>query len=298
MMMHLISYCRVWAKELRLYQWAKNFLLFVPLLTAHKISDSSFLCLVLIAFLCFCVLASGVYIVNDIIDLEDDRQHPTKRFRPLASGKLSVRSGVFSAIIFLVLPFFGAFLFFPLRFMVVLFVYAALTFAYTFCFKKFACIDVIVLGCLYTLRIIAGGAAVQISLSFWILAFSMFLFLSLALIKRYTEMYAAFHSDTTHKKIRGYFLDDLSAVGAFGVSSGFMSVMVLAFYVNDKHTSLLYSHPKYIWFACPLLLLWIMYAWLKAYRGQMHDDPVVFALRDRLSILIGILFLIVFLVAL
>jgi 4-hydroxybenzoate polyprenyltransferase len=285
---------RSWIMELRPHQWMKNLLLFIPLLAAHRVDSFFNLSQTCIAFLLFCFFASGVYIVNDLVDLEADRRHPRKRFRPFAAGELSTKSGVFAAVFFLALPIIGAYFLLPIRFFIVLLAYGILTFSYSFFFKKIACIDVIILGCLYTLRIIAGATAARISLTFWILAFSMFLFLSLALVKRYAELYEAYHADDANYKIRGYFPGDLPVIGAFGITSGFLSVMVLAFYVNDKNTSVLYSHPKLIWLACPLLLLWIMHAWLVAYRGHMHDDPVVFALRDRLSLMIGVLFFIVF----
>jgi len=287
-----------WLESLRPHQWLKNLLVFIPLVAAHSVTDFHLLGLAALAFLLFSLCASSVYLLNDIVDLEDDRHHPRKKYRPLASGDLSMKTGLTTAGLFLAASFAGSVLFMPMLFTAALGVYYLLTFAYSFCLKRMMTVDVIALAALYTMRIIAGSFACGLVPTFWILAFSMFLFLSLALVKRFSELYEARERGMTDKaKGRGYFPGDLGIVSSLGTSSGYLSVMVLALYIQDARTLSLYSQPEIIWLACPLLLFWISRVWILTHRGHMQDDPVLFAIKDRISLLIGVLFGTVFVLA-
>jgi len=287
-----------WLRALRLHQWLKNLLILVPLLTAHKLTDLPLLNQALLAFLFYGLCASSVYLLNDLFDLNDDRHHPRKRLRPFASGALPPLHGLVATPILLLAAFAGALWLLPWQFAAVMAGYYLITLAYSLSLKRLMTIDVITLALLYTLRIIAGGAATGVHLTFWILAFSMFIFLSLALIKRYAELFDASEAGKTGKPGgRGYYTGDLPMLASLGAASGYLAVMILALYIYDQSTVALYRQPEVIWLACPLLLVWITRAWMLAHRGEMHDDPVVFAMRDRFSLVIGVLFGLVFWIA-
>lgn len=289
------SMVREWLKALRLHQWLKNLLVFVPLFAAHRYTELPLLRDGLIAFLCFGLCASSVYIFNDLLDLREDRQHTRKRARPFASGRLSARSGLVISPVLLLGAFAVALWRLPLAFTVGLASYYAITCAYSLALKRFMIVDVIVLAGLYTLRVIIGAISVGVPLSFWLLAFSMFVFFSLALVKRYAELYHAHAQEIAEKTAgRGYFPDDLPMVAALGAGSGYLAVMVLALYINDPRISQLYTHQELIWFACPLLLSWISRIWMLAHRGMMNDDPLDFSIRDRVSLSIGALLIVIF----
>ncbi|MEE5057916.1 UbiA family prenyltransferase [Pseudomonas alliivorans] len=287
-----------WRKALRLHQWLKNALIFVPLLAAHQIQQSQQVIDGLLAFLFFGLCASSVYVLNDLLDLADDRHHRSKRNRPFASGRLPIKSGLIAVPTLLLLAFGGAAAVLPWQFSAVLGAYYLLTLLYSLYLKRHMAVDVIVLAMLYTTRILAGAAAFHLPLTFWILAFSMFLFLSLALVKRYAELREARVREVEGKtRGRGYYPGDLDMIASLGASSGNLAVMVLALYIHEGATIALYQHPHVIWLACPLLLFWITRIWMLTHRGLMNDDPVVFAIRDRISQGIGALFLLVFWVA-
>lgn len=287
-----------WMKAFRLHQWMKNALIFVPLMAAHQLTSPVLLWQGVLAFLFFGLCASSVYLLNDLLDLADDRHHHSKRNRPFAAGRLSIKSGVLVFPILLLGAFCGAAWLLPWAFSGALIIYYILTLAYSLSLKRQMAIDVIALAALYTLRIIAGAAAFGLDLTFWILAFSMFIFLSLALVKRYAELREAKRKgDTGKTRGRGYYPADLEMISSLGASSGYLAVMVLALYIHDQATTGLYAHPQVIWLACPLLLFWITRVWMLTHRGQMHDDPVVFAIRDRISLVVGVLFGLVFWVA-
>ncbi|TWC20401.1 4-hydroxybenzoate polyprenyltransferase [Pseudomonas sp. SJZ101] len=284
-----------WRKALRLHQWAKNALIFVPLLAAHQITNPMLLWHGLLAFILFGLCASGVYILNDLLDLEDDRRHPTKRNRPFASGCLSIRSGLTICPVLLIISLGGAWWWLPPRFVSVLAFYYALTLVYSFKLKHIMPLDVITLALLYTLRIIAGGAAFDLELTPWILAFSMFIFLSLALVKRYTELLVVSRNGVSGKASgRDYYPGDMAMLSSLGAASGYLAVLVLALYIRDSATVALYERSHIIWLACPLLLFWITRLWMLTHRGLMKEDPVVFALKDRLSLVVGVLFCLIF----
>lgn len=288
---------KLWARALRLHQWLKNLLVFVPLMTAHRFGDTHLAVQALLAFLAFGLCASSVYLLNDLIDVQDDRKHRSKRKRPFASGDLSILHGWLAVPIPLLAAIAIALGALPVNFGLALLAYYTLTLAYTFRLKRVLMLDVVTLAGLYTLRIIAGALAVNITLSMWLLSFSMFIFVSLALVKRYTEVLDAKQRGITSMLGRGYHPDDAEMVSSLGAAAGYLSVMVLALYIQDPATLNLYSSPQWIWGACPILLFWVSRCWMLAHRGLMHDDPMVFAFKDRVSILCGILFLATFALA-
>lgn len=218
-----------WLKALRLHQWMKNALIFVPLLAAHQLTNPLLLWQGILAFLLFGLCASSVYLLNDLLDLADDRHHHSKRHRPFAAGRLSIKSGLIVFPVLLIGAFAGALWLLPWQFAGVLASYYVLTLAYSLSLKRQMAIDVIALAMLYTMRIIAGAAAFSLSLTFWMLAFSMFMFLSLALVKRYAELREARRKGHTEKtRGRGYYPDDLEMISSLGAASGYLAVMVLA----------------------------------------------------------------------
>jgi 4-hydroxybenzoate polyprenyltransferase len=221
--------------------------------------------------------------------VQDDRHHVRKRFRPFASGALSLVKGWVAWPLLLLLAFGGAVAFMPVLFSLSLGVYFMLTMAYSLRFKQLAVVDVLTLAALYTLRLIAGAAAIDVAVSFWLLLFSMFIFLSLALIKRYSELKVARDAGKTGAlRGRGYEPDDLELVSSLGGSAGFIAVLVLALYIQDGQSAHLYAMPQLIWLTCPAMLFWISRTWLIAHRGRMHDDPIVFALKDKVSWGVGV----------
>ena len=285
-------------KAMRLHQWVKNLLVFVPLLGAHQISNTPALIEAIFAFVAFGLCASSVYLLNDLVDIENDRQHPRKKARPFASGRLSLLVGWVLWPLLTLSAFILAWLTLPLPFTAVLLVYFAVTLAYSFALKRYAILDVLVLAGLYTIRIVAGAVATGIPLSFWLLTFSMFIFLSLAFMKRFSELKSV-KSDGQEGKLpgRGYAADDLEAVSTMGVVSGYLSILVLALYIQDSYTAVLYRTPQIIWLACPLMLYWVSRTWLITHRGAMNDDPVMFAIKDRVSHLVALCFVLIFILA-
>lgn len=273
---------RAWIRALRLHQWLKNLLVFLPLFAAHLVFAPGALPRAMLAFLSFGLCASATYILNDLLDLDADRRHSRKKTRPFASGALSIRDGLIAAPLLLLAAFALAF-FLSLGFAAVLLGYCALTVAYSLSIKRVAVLDVVALAALYTIRIIAGTVAIGIGASFWLLAFSMFLFLSLAMIKRYVELRGLLADGRARASGRGYTVDDLPLVQSLGAASGYLSVLVCALYINSTASTALYRHPQVLWLLCPLLLYWISRAWLIAHRDEMHDDPVVFAATDWVS---------------
>lgn len=274
-------------RALRLHQWVKNLLIFLPLLAAHRIGEPSLVLDAMLAVLIFGLTASAVYLLNDLLDLPADRRHPSKCRRPLAAGTLPLIWGLALIPVLLSVAAGLSLILLPAAFSLVLAGYVVLTSAYSFWLKRQPILDVMTLAGLYTVRVIAGAAALSITPSFWLLAFSMFIFLSLALVKRYTELAALLERGELTASGRGWHVDDLPLVQSLGVSAGLACVLVLALYIDSAPAQRLYATPEALWLICPLLLYWISRLWFKTHRGEMHDDPVVFALRDRLSLLIG-----------
>jgi 4-hydroxybenzoate polyprenyltransferase len=273
---------------LRPHHWAKNVLLLVPLLAAHRVADIAALSAVLLSLVTFSLCASSMYVLNDLLDLEADREHPRKATRPFASGEVSVATGL--ALCPALLAAGAAIsLALPIQFRLALTAYCVLALAYSFLLKRILLLDALALAALYTLRIIAGAAAATVPLSFWLLVFSVFLFLSLAFVKRYAELEALRLQQRLQALGRGYRVDDLALLRSFGTASGYLSVLVLALYINSPEIQGLYHRPQAVWMLCVLVLYWISRAWMTAHRGGMHDDPLVYALRDPVSLGLGVL---------
>ena len=272
-----------WRSELRIHHWPKNLLVFLPLLGAHAFTDWPALFAVTLAFLAFGMCASSVYIVNDLVDLESDRRHSRKRQRPFAAGTLPITQGLAVAAGLLLGAFAIALLGVNRGYAAWLAIYLVSTTSYSFWLKRKILVDSLVLAGLYTLRLLAGAAAAGLANGFWLLAFSMFLFLSLALVKRYSELRDTFHQGRSRTPGRDYRVEDLPLVEMLGIASGFSAVMVLALYINGDTVARLYPHQEIFWLTVPVLLYWVSRIWLKAHRGELEDDPVVFALTDGLS---------------
>jgi 4-hydroxybenzoate polyprenyltransferase len=275
-------------RALRPHQWAKNVLVLVPLLTAHRAGDLASVAAGLSAVIAFCLCASSVYLLNDMLDLEADRGHARKSKRPFAAGDLPLTIGFVLVPALLAASALIA-VFLPPKFQLALGAYYILTVGYSLTLKRMLLIDAVALAGLYTLRIIAGAGAVTVALSFWLLLFSVFLFLSLAFVKRYAELDALRRQQRLQAVGRGYHVEDLAVLQSFGTAAGYLSVLVLALYINSPDIQPLYHRPKAIWMLCVLMLYWISRVWMTAHRGGMHDDPVVYALRDRVSLGLGLL---------
>jgi 4-hydroxybenzoate polyprenyltransferase/phosphoserine phosphatase len=274
-------------RVLRTHQWMKNLLVFVPVVTAHRLQDALAVRSACLAFAAFCLAASGAYVLNDLADLDHDRRHVHKRRRAFAAGELPLWTGVLLAPILLAAAFALSMPLTP-AFRLELAVYVGATMAYSLWLKRIVLVDVFTLAALYGVRILAGAAAIPVPVSHWLLVFSLFLFLSLALAKRYAELAALARRDGSDAPGRGYRTADLPLVGLMGVACGQLSVLVFALYITSADVRMLYAHPLVLWLACPVLLYWIARVWLFAYRGELHEDPLVFALRDRVSVGLGL----------
>ncbi len=294
------GHARWWAavRALRMQQWVKNLLLFVPTVLDHRLTEPATLLRAGLAFAAFCCAASGAYVLNDLLDLEADRRHPTKRHRPFASGLVNPMAGWVMAPLLIGSAFLLAQLLQSPAFAALLALYVISTTAYSVHLKRIAVLDVLVLAGLYTLRVLAGVAATGVRFSTWLLAFSMFLFLSLAFLKRYAELTGFEAGDRDMLARRGYQRGDREWLGAMGGASGYLSVLVLALYINSEQVVVLYHQPLLLWLVCPLLLFWLSRTWLLAYRGEIHEDPIVAAVLDPASYLVGALVAVVLYAAL
>lgn len=276
---------------LRPHQWLKNLLLFVPLITSHHLSSGPMVAKTVYAFLAFSLCASAGYLINDLLDLETDRQHPIKKHRPLAAGSLAIAHAVPIAALLGV----GAVLFSLVlspEFVMILGLYLSLSIAYTIGLKRIVLIDVLVLASLYTVRIFAGGIAIDVPISSWLWTFSMFIFVSLALVKRVAELQRLPWSGEQSTNGRGYLSRDMEYIAHMGPACGFIAVLVFGLYISSESVKLLYGRPEVLWGACALIFYWISRVWLLAHRGQINEDPIVFALKDKTSYAVGILVLI------
>ncbi|NMO20393.1 UbiA family prenyltransferase [Pyxidicoccus fallax] len=278
---------RVWVKALRVHQWAKNALVFVPLLAAHKAAQPDMLLQAVLGFTAFSLCASSVYVLNDMLDLDSDRRHPTKCKRPFAACALPVSTGVFLAPALLLAGALVCF-FLPPAFAALLATYYALTLAYSLRLKQVVMLDVLVLAGLYTVRIFGGSLAVGVPTSSWLMMFSMFLFLSLALVKRLSEVRRLRLSNEKAAHGRGYLAQDYEQLASLGAAAGQVSVLVLALYITSKEVTALYTYPERLWLLCPVMLYWVGRVWVLAHRGLVNEDPLVFALRDRVSYAVGL----------
>ena len=277
---------RAMLKALRPHQWVKNLLVVVPVILAHKLLDLAYVIPALVALAAFCVSASAVYLINDLLDIPADRQHHKKRHRPLAAGTLEIPVALFMTFILLLTA--GALcLALPLTFSGLLLSYLILTTSYSLVLKRKLMVDVICLAGLYTVRILAGGQATTLPISPWMLAFSTFFFLSLAFVKRFVELDT--HQEGVKVDRRGYYPSDIDMVRCLGTASGYLCILVVALYINSPEVQQLYHRPWLHWLICPVLLFWISRIWFLAHRHEMPHDPVVFALTDKQSYLAGFL---------
>lgn len=275
---------RLWTRALRLHQWAKNALIFVPVLLTGPLASVGDAVEAAFAFLAFGLLASAGYLVNDLLDLEADRHHATKRRRPFAAGELSIRAGLV-AVPSMVLLAAAICLFLPAPFAAVAAAYLVITLAYSLHLKEQPLLDVIVLAGLFTIRVLAGAVLLDKPISYWLLTFAMFLFLSLALIKRCSELQAAGGGALKH---RGYTQTDLALLVPLGLASAVAANVIFVTYLINEHLpSHVYRRPELLWLILPVLLWWTLRLWRVTLHGGMHEDPVFFALRDRVSLLQG-----------
>jgi 4-hydroxybenzoate polyprenyltransferase/phosphoserine phosphatase len=268
-------------KALRPHQWLKNVLVFLPMLAAHQLDGATFM-LSLLAFACFSLVASSVYVLNDLLDLAADRAHPRKKNRPFAAGTIPIARGTWMTGGLLVAGTALAVSISP-AFLLTITAYYLLTMAYSLNLKRRIVIDICVLAGLYTTRIIAGGVATGIPLSVWLLAFSVFFFLSLAAVKRQAELIDTASRGKLNASGRGYHVDDLPIMSMIAIGAGYVAVLVMILYVNSPAVRELYVHPEALWGVCAVLLYWITRTVMVAHRGSMHDDPVVYAAKDRIS---------------
>jgi len=278
-------------RVVRVQQWVKNLLVLVPLPLSQTPPTPNMLVNGMLALAAFCLAASGIYVINDLVDLDADRAHPGKRFRPFAAGRVPMLFGPPLAAGLLATAGGLAYAVGSSGFGILLAVYLALTIAYTFILKRLPILDVLVLASLYMLRIIAGGAATAVPISEWLLAFSMFFFFSLALAKRHSELLRLAGRPGSLAAGRGYLASDAPFIQTLGIVSGMISVLVFALFAQSPETRQLYANSFALWFACPLLTLWLGRVWLFSARGTLSEDPVMFAVRDGVSIATGVLML-------
>jgi 4-hydroxybenzoate polyprenyltransferase/phosphoserine phosphatase len=286
---------RTWMRALRLHQWAKNVLLGVPILTAHAFNSAA-IAETAAAFIAFGLIASATYLLNDLLDLVSDRHHPRKCKRPFAAGDIGLASGILGMIISFAAGF-GMAVQLSENFLLTLLAYLGLTISYSFYFKRIMLIDVLLLASLYTIRIVAGAYAIEVPLSSWLLGFSMFIFLSLALVKRCTELMAMQRLSRETMKGRDYHVSDYPMLSMMGVASGYISILVLALFISSPETAGKYTYPVLLWLLCPLMAYWVSRLWLKTSRGEMHDDPLIFSLKDQASWIVFINMMMVTLVS-
>jgi 4-hydroxybenzoate polyprenyltransferase/phosphoserine phosphatase len=286
---------KTWLRALRIHQWAKNVLLGVPILTAHAFTFSA-IAEIAAAFTAFGLVASATYLLNDLLDLIPDRHHPRKCKRPFAAGDISLASGILGMVVVFVAGF-GLAVQLPDRFLFTLLAYFGLTISYSFYFKRIVLIDVLLLASLYTIRIAAGAYAIEVSLSSWLLGFSMFIFLSLALVKRCAELIAMQRLSREIMKGRGYQVSDYAMLSTMGVAAGYISILVLALFISSPESMSKYTFPVLLWLLCPLMAYWVSRLWLKTSRGEMHDDPLIFSLKDQSSWIVFIIMVMVTLVS-
>ncbi len=263
---------------LRTNRWVKNLLVFAPALANHLIFQLNILHASILAFISFCLAASTIYIINDLLDIPDDRKHFTKKHRPLAAGTFPIQY----APLLILISFTGALItasFLPHEFYRLLVLYFVVSISYSLLLKRLILIDVLVLASLHTLRIFAGGAATGIEVSNWLTVFAAFVFISLAFTKRYAETKQA----PAHVSGRGYRHEDLHIISQLGIASGYLSVLILSLYINSQNAIQLYSQPKFLWFTAPIWLFWISYIWFAAHRNELYEDPLIYASRDFIS---------------
>lgn len=288
-----------WLKMFRVHHWLKNILLFVPLFAAHQIGNIQSLYTLILAFVSFSLCSSTVYILNDLIDLKNDRKHPRKQHRPFASCAITIKTGILFGLLLAIVSL-ALGLMVGVEFTAWLMVYLFLTCVYSLYLKGYILIDCFVLSIFYIIRIVAGAAAVHLSVSFWLIMFSIFIFISLAFVKRYAELYSFSGGGGGGGRLpgRGYYATDLNLILTLGVASSYISVLVFSLYLQSEKALALYSaQPDIVLFIIPIMLYWTSWIWINAHRGRMHDDPILFAVKDKTSLLAAMLVLILLIIA-
>ena len=280
-------------RMLRVKQWVKNILIVVPLFTSQKIQEPIYFNKMLLSVFAFCLCSSSVYIINDIIDIKNDRNHPIKKYRPFASGEVSTKKGII-VVPLLLLSCLLLSLKVNKNYLILLIFYFLISSIYSIFIKKIKNVDCFTLATLYTMRIIAGGYAFNVAISSWLLTFSFFIFLSLAYLKRFAEL--KYHKGKGLPG-RGYSIEDLGIVKRTGVISGIISSVIMSLYANDEFIKNQYLEPQYIWLTVPTIVIWITNMWSDANRGKMQSDPLEYAIKDKLSILSGVIFVACFILA-
>ncbi len=275
-------------KAFRIPHWSKNALLFVPLIAAHKVTEPTLVLHGCYAFAAFSLAASSLYVVNDILDRQEDRHHPFKRDRPFASGRLTPKQGVVAALVLLAGSLAVALLLLPPLFVGMLGIYVGTASLYSLYLKHIVVVDLLVLTGFYVLRLYAGGVSTETPVSPWLLAFSLFFFLSLAVMKRHAELLAVLDHGEGPPSNRGYHAEDLGLFRSIGPASGYLSTLILALYLNSEKVVELYARPAFLWAMLPLLLYWLTRFWLRTNRGQLVEDPIIFALKDPVSYVTGL----------
>lgn len=283
-------------KAIRTYQWVKNILLFVPLVTSHNWNNISALMTVILGFISLSICASGGYLFNDFLDLDSDRNHPRKKQRPFASGEVSLLTG---SLLMVALKIIGLGIAFVLswKYFFLLVLYLLISFAYSLHLKTYVLIDVLVLAGLYTMRVVMGAVLADVPISFWLFAFSIFIFFSLALVKRCSELMTLSKTNKDYAEGRDYSVADIGYLREMGIASGYLAILIVALYINSANAPVFYSHPKALWMICPALFYWISRIWLKTGRGEMLDDPIIFSVKDRGSRFVAAAVLIIILLA-
>lgn len=279
---------KLWIKQLRVYQWVKNTLVVVPLILSQTYYEDLNAFYVIAAFFCFSFLASATYIFNDILDINADRVHPTKKFRPIAHGDIPLPSAIIVALVIGLGSLITAY-FISLKFLFVLIGYLCITLFYSSKLKRYMGLDIVALAGLYTIRVVAGAAVIGEIVSFWLLSFSMFIFFALALTKRCAEMKMLEKEGKEQASGRDYSVDDYPVFMAFGAASSMMSVLMFAFYINSDVLENQYQTPEGLWLVLPALVYWLLRVWVKTHRGEMTDDPIIFAFKDRGSLILGLI---------
>ncbi len=276
---------QIWMRALRWHQWSKNILLMAPLIVAHEVGSYTHLSQIIIGFICFCCFSSSAYLMNDMIDVKQDRQHPTKRYRPLAARLISVQKSLFAMAALLLTGSLLSF-FLPLQFSLTLLGYFILCLGYSLFIKKLLLVDVLLLAVLYTLRILAGCAATGIVISHWLLLFSIFIFFGFALLKRIIELNLLAQQPNEIENNRAYQTHDRPVLISMGVCACYLAILVFCLYINQPETLALYRYPEWLWSISLLLLFWLNRLWLLAHRQQLPDDPILFAVKDPVSYII------------
>jgi len=284
-----------WLKAIRLHQWVKNLIVFFPIIASHRFLEWAVLSKSLLAFFSFSLCASSIYIVNDLIDLQEDRKHPEKRKRAFACGDMDIATGAKLFLLLMTLAIVIATFINIYTFYVVMTAYLLITIIYSAKIKQVIMADVVTLGCLYTMRIVAGAMATDIELSVWLLTFSVFAFCGLALLKRFGEFS---RSSSEEERGRGYQVNDASIIAMLGIGASLISILIFVLYINDPFAANLYSNPKFLWILVPVFLYWFGRIWILASRGLMNYDPVLFVTRDYVSLFCGLIGLIAIIMAL